>query len=136
MRKYSVENLTRLANDVSTPQRKSAQTRAAIYDTAYYGRLTEEFPTHYRSFKKMKDHELERGERVSGKFDYTTEGFINFIMDVGPIPSAMKNPTLMRVHPRKGFIRGNLTWMNGAQARRTIALAASEASRKSRLTTA
>ena len=135
-KKYSFENLTKLANDTSTPQRKSAMTRSVLYDTAYYGLLTEEFPTHYRSFKKMQDHQLERGERVSGKFAYTTEGLINFIMDVGPIPSNLQDPTLMRVHPRKGFVRGNLTWMNGAKARRTIALNASEVSRKNRLTAA
>jgi hypothetical protein len=137
-KKYSKENLLRLANTVTLPQHKSARTRSATQGTAYYGLLTEEFPTHYRSFKKMHDHELERSERVSSAFDLTTEGLINFILETGPIPSGMKDPVLTRKHTRKGFIRNNLVWMNGNKFRTLNANRASQisAERRRELTTA
>lgn len=131
-KKYSKENLLRLANTMTIPQHQSARTRSSIHGTGYYGLLTEEFPTHYRSFKKMHDHENDRNERVSGAFNLTTEGLINFILDVGPIPSGMKNPILIRRHPRKGFIRNNLTWMNGSKFRTLNAKRASEISAERR----
>ena len=136
-KKYSVENLTRLANTLRTPQHKSAATRAVTRGTGSYGRLTEEFPTHYRSFKKMHDHQLERGEKVSSAFSTTQEGLINFILEVGPIPSGMKEPVLTRTHTRKGFVRGNLGWMAGKKFRSMNAARASQisAERRRSLTT-
>ena len=95
--KYSAENLRRLANTETIPQHKSAATRAALYGTGNYGRLTEEFPTHYRSFKKMHDHRLERQEKVSGAFSLTQEGFMNFILEVGPIPNGMRDPEVPHI---------------------------------------
>lgn len=131
-RKYSLENLRRLAEAMDTPQRKSAVTRSLEYGTASYGRLTEEFPIHYRSFRKMHDHKLERDEKVSGAFDMTREGFINFILNVGPIPSGMNDPVLTRTYSRKGFVRGNLRWMNGFKYRTMNANRASKISAQRR----
>ena len=133
-KKYSEANLTKLANTVTIPQQQSAITRSTTYGTGYYGQLTEEFPTHYRSFKKMHDHKTERNERVSSAFNLTTKGLINFILEVGPIPSSMKDPVLTRKHTRKGFVRGNLAWMNGTKWRTLNANRASQISAQKRRT--
>jgi hypothetical protein len=136
--KYSEETLQRLSQTFNTPQQKGAATRSTTYGTGAYGRLTEEFPTHYRSFKKMHDHQIERDERVSSAFTKSREGLINFIRELGPIPSGMRNPVLTRKHSRKGFVRGNMQWMNGDKFRTLNANRASQVSaqrRRQRTTT-
>lgn len=130
--KYSEENLQRLSQTFRTPQQKGAATRSATHGTAAYGTLTEEFSTHYRSFKKMHDHRVERGEKVSSAFSMTREGLINFIQELGAIPSGMRNPVLTRKHSRKGFVRGNLQWMNGNKFRTQNANRASQISAERR----
>jgi hypothetical protein len=110
-KKYSEDNLKKKIT-ADTPAKKSARTRSSIYGTGFYGYLPSLFETHYRSFRKMHDHHVERKDKVSSRFKTTSQGFINFILEIGPIPSGMKNPVLTRIHPRKGFIRGNLKWMN------------------------
>ena len=135
--KYSEETLQRLAQTFRTPQQKSAATRSTTYGTGAYGQLTEKFPLHYRSFRKMHDHQIERDEKVSGAFTKTREGLINFIRELGPIPSGMRNPVLTRKHSRKGFVRGNLQWMNEDKFRTINANRASQvaAERRRAMTT-
>jgi len=136
--KYSEETLQRLSQTFRTPQQKGAATRSSTRGTAAYGALTEAFPTHYRSFKKMHDHRVERDEKVSSAFSMTREGLINFIREVGPIPGGMRNPVLTRKHSRQGFRRGNLQWMNGDKFRTINANRASQVSaerRRERTTT-
>jgi hypothetical protein len=132
-KKYSKEYLQKLVEAI-TPAQYSARTRSKVYGTGFYGQIPSSFPIHYRSFRKMHDHELERGDRVSLNFGQSAQGLISFILDLGPIPSGMKNPVLVRIYPRKGFIRGNLRWENGLKFARRNAARASDFSRRARLT--
>lgn len=123
-RKYSRENLETLVSipeGEMTATEKAALTRSQTQGTSFYGRLPQAFPVHYKRFTKMHDHFVEgatgrmtRDISISSAFDRDAEGLITFILETGPIPSNMKHPTLTRTYPRKGFIRGNLTWKSAS----------------------
>lgn len=119
-KKYSreyLESLVSIPEGELTSAEKSALTRSQTQGTSFYGRIPQSFPVHYNRFMKMHDHYMEgvtgrkaRDITISSAFNRTADGLINFILESGPIPSNMKHPTLTRNYPRKGFIRGNLSW--------------------------
>lgn len=123
-KKYSreyLEGLVSLSESEMTATEKAALTRSQTQGTSYYGRLPQVFPVHYKRFTKMHDHFVEcatgrkaRDIMISSAFERDANGLINFILETGPIPSNMKHPTLTRTYPRKGFIRGNLTWKSAS----------------------
>lgn len=123
-RKYSRDNLEMMVSipeGEMTATEKGALTRSQTQGISFYGRLPHTFPVHYKRFTKMHDHFIEgvtgrmaRDISISSAFDRNAKGLITFILEAGPIPSNMKYPTLTRTYPRKGFIRGNLTWKSAS----------------------
>ena len=117
---YSVENLRRytdLDEALLTPALRGSRTRQQQGVSGYYGYLPTVFPLHYRAFRNMHDVELSEGYLVSVDFEMTTDGLINFILAVGPVPSNLKNPLLARLDPEDGFFAENLKWENSVRFR-------------------
>lgn len=44
------------------------------------------------------------------KFPRTTEGYLLFIKEMGPIPEGMKQPSVGRIKHDKGYEPGNVQW--------------------------
>jgi len=121
-KKYCFENLVRFVEcdeDLLTPALKATKTRSRRGDCAFYGYLPKEFPLHYTAFRNMHDQELNlsTSHHVSNDFELNSQGFINFILAVGPVPSSLQHPILVRKDPSLGFISGNLKWENAQKFR-------------------
>ncbi len=117
---YSVENLERFVHcdeTLLTPALKAARTRSQNGTCAFYGYLPVEFPIHYRAFRNLHDAELAVGHDVDDAFEMNADGLIKFIIAVGPIPSNLQNPILIRINPSEGFVRGNIRWENARRFR-------------------
>src|SRR5882762_3293073 len=112
-KKYCAENLLRFVEcdrDLLTPALKGTKRKAEKGLCAFYGYLPFEFPLHYRAFRNMHDVELTANHIISDDFHMSSEGFINFILAVGPVPSNLQNPILVREYPPSGFVAGNMRW--------------------------
>ncbi len=130
-KKYCFENLIRFVEcdeTLLTPALKGTRTKAEKELCGFYGYLPVEFPLHYKAFRNVHDAELSANHHVSPRFNMNGTGFINFIIEVGPVPSNLQNPILVRSNPDLGFIPGNLKWENAKKfrplsARRALAIA-------------
>ena len=132
-RKYGPVNLRRFVEcdtELLTPALKGARTKSERGQCAFYGYLPAEFPRHYTAFRNMLDAELTTNHDVD--FTMDAEGLIDFIVNVGPIPSNLQNPILARVNPDLGFIAGNLKWENERNFRPRSARRALEFANNSR----
>lgn len=112
---YTYENLSRYVNldeSLMNPAMKAARTRYQNGDSGYYGYLPQQFPLHYRAFRNMHDKELSVDMEVSLTFDMTPLGLMNFIIELGPIPSNLHHPIVARINPDLGFVAGNIRWVN------------------------
>jgi hypothetical protein len=135
-KKFCRENLLRFVEtDELTPAMKAAKTRSERGDCGFYGYLRVAFPLHYRAFRNMHDAEIGRfGAEVAEAWDMTSNGFITFILDVGPIPPGLKHPILVRINPDLGFIPGNVEWRNETKFRPASARRAGAMSVQARYT--
>lgn len=78
----------------------------------YYGGLKKKFPIHWSSFhnmwKRAKDPKIPCG--ISVRYNRNVNGFINFILDIGPIPDGIKQPSVGRIDHSDGYVFGNFKW--------------------------
>lgn len=114
-KKFCYENLIRFViveDSLLSPALKAVRTRAHRGYCGYYGYLPTEFPLHYTAFRNLHDVELSEGQDVDLNFGMNAEGLINFIVAVGPVPSNLQNPILVRVNPERGYYADNMKWEN------------------------
>lgn len=126
---FCTENLRRytdLDEALMTPALKGSRTRQSQGTSGYYGYLPVVFPRHYTAFRNLHDAELSEGHSVSDDFEMTTDGLMNFIIAVGPIPSNLQNPILVRRDQTRGFYTDNLKWENEVRIRPVLARRALE----------
>lgn len=69
----------------------------------YYGRLRKEFPIHFNAFRRMH-------KRNVVEFPMNVEGFISFILVIGPVPKDMSRPSVGRKDHSVGYLKDNYRW--------------------------
>lgn len=97
--------------------RKSAESKGH----PYYGILRElyNYP-HFISFSGM--HSRLKYSKLATDFPRTLEGFIDYIVYMGPVPSGMERPVAGRIDHSVGYLRGNFAWQSAEDNNRESAL--------------
>jgi hypothetical protein len=78
----------------------------------YYGNLKSSYPIHWASFSAM--HGRVRDFGLDCDFPRNVDGFIDFILYVGPVPGDMIRPTLGRSDHSIGYLKGNFKWQESS----------------------
>lgn len=105
---YTKEYLSDLYNKSIELNSKQLMAKLSVESRGlpYYGNLKKVFPIHFKRFKSMNH----RRGKVNLEFRNSVEGFINFIVEIGPIPEGMVFPSVGRKDHSKGYEVGNFRW--------------------------
>lgn len=124
---YTYENIYQLYLDGLKNQDKKSEMgmkSAVARGHTYYGCLRNLFSIHFTSFSCM--HERINKSLLSTDFPRNLEGFINYIIYMGPIPADMVKPTAGRIDHDKGYIIGNFSWQSSTENNKEVGLRNSE----------
>jgi urocanate hydratase len=107
--KYSRDYLESCYNSelILSHQQIKAKKSVESRGLPYYGKLKSEFKIHFSRF-----HSMNNRKEVHPDYKLGVNGFINFILEMGPIPKGMINPSVGRYDHSKGYIKGNFRWQS------------------------
>lgn len=114
MLELTYNNLKKLSQP-KTEQLTSAEyggmKSALARNLPYYGKLKDVFPHHWISFHGMQKRSKSNDKcKISSRYSFDVDGFINFIMDTGYVPEGMNSPTIGRKNHDIGYIENNFQW--------------------------
>lgn len=103
------EELRRLSKQVPGFNRggmKSALSRGL----PFYGLLRREYPRHFAAFSSL--HKRVELGRSTTDLPRNSEGFIQFLLEIGDLPVDMRKPSVGRKDHDLGYVRGNYEWQS------------------------